>query len=85
MLKWTYQGGGSIMYVPCFYQNYVMFKASGALLVLDKNNGKELFKMSSSTTNYGFINAFWDNDGKIYATGYSESDQQPMLIAFQFK
>lgn len=85
ILKWTYQGGGSIMYEPCLYQNYIMFKASGALLILDKNNGKELFKMSSSTTDYGYENAFWDADGKIYATGYRDSDQQPMLISFQFK
>lgn len=85
MIKWTYQGGGSIKFEPSFYQNYVMFKASGALLVLDKNSGKELFKMSSSTTNYGFMNAFWDADGKIYASGFKESNQKPMLIAFQFK
>lgn len=84
-VKWSYQGGGSILFEPSFYHNYVMFKASGALLVLDKYSGKELFKMSSSTTEYGFSNAFWDTDGKIYAGGYRESDQQSILIAYQFK
>jgi outer membrane protein assembly factor BamB len=83
--KWSYQGGGSILFEPSFYQNYVMFKASGALLVLDKNSGKELFKMSDSTTKFDFENAYWDADGKIYAGGYRNSDQQPILIAYQFK
>ena len=84
-LIWSYQGGGSISSEPSFYQNYVLFKASGALLILDKNSGKELLKMSGTTTDYGFMNASWDADGKIYATGYRDEDQQPMLIGFQFK
>jgi outer membrane protein assembly factor BamB len=84
-LIWSYQGGGSISAEPSFYQNYVMFKASGALLILDKNSGNEFLKMSGTTTDYGFMNAVWDTDGKIYATGYRESDQQAMLLAYQFK
>ncbi len=84
-LIWSYQGGGSISSEPSFYQNYVMFKASGALLILDKYNGKEFFKMSGANTEYGFMNAFWDSDGKIYTTAYKESDQKGILLAYQFK
>jgi outer membrane protein assembly factor BamB len=82
---WSFQGGGSIEFEPSFYQNYVMFKASGALIILDKNSGKKIVLMDEGKIKYGYYNAYWDNDGKIYAGGYNDSDQKPMLIAFQFK
>jgi len=82
-LKWTYRGVGSIILEPSFYQNYVMFKSLGDLLILDKQSGKEVLKMGSSEFSYD--NAYWDVDGKIYAGGYRGSDQQTMLIAYQFR
>jgi outer membrane protein assembly factor BamB len=82
---WSFRGGGSIQFEPSFYQNYVMFKASGALIILDKNSGKKIVLMDEGKIKYGYEKAYWDNDGKIYAGGYTDSDQKPMLIAFQFK
>ncbi len=82
--KWSYQGGGSIMYDPTFYKNFVLFKASGALLILDRKNGKEIIVLNKSTTGYSFSNAHWDIDGKLYATGFRVADNIPILVAYQF-
>ncbi len=83
---WTYQDIGSIKVQPLFYQNYVMFFEMGDIIILDKNSGKKILRMYDyENGKYGYFNAYWDTDGKIYASGYQSADQQTFLIAFQFK
>ncbi|HKB86907.1 MAG TPA: PQQ-binding-like beta-propeller repeat protein [Ignavibacteriaceae bacterium] len=83
---WSFQTGGSIQHEPWFYRNYVMFIEMGDVLILDKNSGKKLLSLFDyGDIEYGYINAFWDTDGKIYGSGFGESDQKPLLIAFQFR
>lgn len=85
-LIWSYQTGGSIQYTPSFYQNYVMFIELGDVIILDKDNGKKFLSLYDyGTIRRGYLCAFWNNDGKIFASGFNDSDQQPILIAFQFK
>jgi len=82
--QWSFQGGGSIVLEPSFYRSYVMFKSIGALLILEKGTGKDVVKMASTTTEFGFNSAYWDGDGTIYVCGNIASNHQYRLVAYQF-
>lgn len=83
---WSFQNLGSMQYEPSFYKNYVMFVENGDVIILDKNSGRKILNLYDfGKVKYGYICAFWDTDGKIFGSGFNESDQQPVLIAFQFK
>lgn len=82
---WSYQTVGSIRRdPPQFYSDKVMFM-SGAMLIFNKKDGKLIADFSSRTgDDFGYWNAFWDKDGKIYSTGYEEKTQKDVLLSHQF-
>jgi len=84
-LIWSVQTTASIARFPTsFYGDYVIFPTLGAFLVLNKNTGESIVYQASSTSNYSFLNAVFDKDGKIYASGWTSDSQTPVLLCYQF-
>jgi len=84
-LIWSVQTTASIARFPTsFYGDYVLFPTLGAFLVLNKNTGESIVYKTSSTSNYSFVNAVFDKDGKIYASGGSNDPKTRVLLCYQF-
>lgn len=83
-LVWSYQDHGSIKRVPpAFYKNYVLF-VSGAVLIFDKYSGKLIQNMTGRTGRFGYSDAIWAPDGKIYATGFEDETGKRYVFSYLF-